>query len=167
MTWITTVEHSSKWDAMASDSVSSRLKQPARPTTPTTTNMTTQLPTHDPTTGTTKTHDQRRRRTRRRYVSHPLSIHRQLDFHHPNAITASTLIQKEATGSLMTHSSGVKHISYPAQMRDHFTSSGKGSERDTLFYSFCIERVFFANRGGSTAQALWLSGQVSALCTGS
>ena len=40
-----------------SDFVSSRLKQPARPTTPITTTTTTQPTTHDQT-GTTKTHDQ-------------------------------------------------------------------------------------------------------------
>ena len=34
MTWLTTAEDSSKWDAMESDFKSSRLKQPARPTTP-------------------------------------------------------------------------------------------------------------------------------------
>ena len=38
MTWLTSAEDSSKWDAMGSDFTSSRLKQPARPTTPITTN---------------------------------------------------------------------------------------------------------------------------------
>ena len=46
----------------------------------------------------------------------------------------------------MTHSSRVKHISFPAQMQDHFTSSGKRSERNTLNV-LCIERISFASPG--------------------
>ena len=58
-TWLTTAEDSSMWDAVESDFISSRLKQPARPTTPLiTTTTTTQPTTHDQTTGTTETHDQ-------------------------------------------------------------------------------------------------------------
>ena len=50
----------------------------------------------------------------------------------------------------MTHSSRVKHISFPDQRRDHFTSSDKRSERNTLIKKFCIERVFFANQRGAS-----------------
>ena len=57
-TTTTTAEDCAKWDAMESDNISSRLKQPARPTTPITTTTTTQPTTHDHTTGTTETHDQ-------------------------------------------------------------------------------------------------------------
>ena len=51
-------------------------------------------------------------------------------------------------------------------MRDHFTSSGKRCERNSVLNYFCIDRVFFANQGGGTAPAHWLQGQVSPLCTG-
>ena len=33
-------------------------------------------------------------------------------------------------------------------MQDHFTSSGKRSERNTLFNIFCFEGISFANQGG-------------------
>ena len=58
MTWLTTAEDSSKWVALESDFTSSRLKQPARPTTLITTTTTTQQTTRDRTTVTTKTCDQ-------------------------------------------------------------------------------------------------------------
>ena len=49
MTWLTAAEDSSKWDAMESYFISSRLKQPARPTT-----AATQPTKHGQTTRTTK-----------------------------------------------------------------------------------------------------------------
>ena len=58
MTWLTTAEDSSKWDAMESDFISSRLKQPARPTTLISTTTTNQQTTRDRTTVTTYTCDQ-------------------------------------------------------------------------------------------------------------
>ena len=48
-TGLTSAEDSSKWDAMESDLISNRLKQPARPRTPVTTTTTTQPTTHDQT----------------------------------------------------------------------------------------------------------------------
>ena len=57
MTWLTTAEDGSKCDALESDFISSRLKQPTRPTTTFTTTTTTQPKTHDQTTSTTKAHD--------------------------------------------------------------------------------------------------------------
>ena len=49
-----------------------------------------------------------------------------------------------------------KRSSFPAQMQDHFTSSGERSERNTLFNLSCIQRVFlFAKQGGTVAQVLW------------
>ena len=58
MTWLTTTEDTSKWDAMESDVINSRLRQPARPTTSTNTTSTTQPTTHVQTTYTTNAHDQ-------------------------------------------------------------------------------------------------------------
>ena len=58
MTWLTTAEDSTTWDAMESDFTSEDSKQPARPTTPITTTTTTQPTAHEETTGVTKTHDQ-------------------------------------------------------------------------------------------------------------
>ena len=106
LTWLTTAEDSSKWDAMKSDFISSRLKQPARPTTPNTTTTTTHLTTHDQTTGTTQSHDQNEDNTkdddeqerRQRYASHPLSIHRLLNH------IKHTRSKMEQQGFLMTHS---------------------------------------------------------------
>ena len=57
MTWLTTAEDSSTQDAMESDFIISRLRQPARPRTPITTTTATQ-PTHDQRTCTIKAHDQ-------------------------------------------------------------------------------------------------------------
>ena len=56
-TWLTTADDSLKWDAVYSDFISSRFKQPARPTTPITATTTTQPTTHDQPADTTKTHD--------------------------------------------------------------------------------------------------------------
>ena len=57
MTWLTTAEDGSKCDALESDFLSSRLKQPTQPTTTFTMTTTTQPKTHDQTTSTTKAHD--------------------------------------------------------------------------------------------------------------
>ena len=59
MTWLITAEDTSKWDAMESDFMNSRLRQPARPTTSTNTTTTTQPTTHEQTTHTTNAHDQK------------------------------------------------------------------------------------------------------------
>ena len=58
----TTADASSKWDAVESHYMSSRHKQPARPSITTTT--TTQPTTHNQTTGTTMTHDQKEDHTK-------------------------------------------------------------------------------------------------------
>ena len=57
-TWLTSAEDGTKWDAMASDCTSSRLKRSARPTISITTTTTTQPTTDDQTTSTTEVHDQ-------------------------------------------------------------------------------------------------------------
>ena len=52
-------------------------------------------------------------------------------------------------------------------MQVHLASSGKRSERNTLFNLSCIERVsFVAKQGDARAHALWPSGHVSALLQG-
>ena len=53
MTWLTTAEGTSTWDAMDSDFINIRLKQPARPKTSTNTTTITQPTTHEQTTHTT------------------------------------------------------------------------------------------------------------------
>ena len=58
MICLTTAEDTSKWNAMESDFINSRLKQPARPTTSANTTMTSQPTTHEQTTYTTDAHDQ-------------------------------------------------------------------------------------------------------------
>ena len=58
MIWLATAENSSKWDAMESDFINSRLKQPARPTRSANTTTTTQPTTHEQTTYTTENRDQ-------------------------------------------------------------------------------------------------------------
>ena len=45
----------------------------------------------------------------------------------------------------MTHSSWVEHISFPAQMQDHFISSGKRSERNTLINHFLALSVLVSH----------------------
>ena len=44
--------------------------------------------------------------------------------------------------------SETQHSSFLAHMQAHFTSSGKRSERHTLFDLSCIERVFFLRQRG-------------------
>ena len=55
-TWLTTAQDGSKWDCMESDFVSSRLKQPVRPT-PIATTTTTKPTTLGQTTHATEAHD--------------------------------------------------------------------------------------------------------------
>ena len=99
MTWLTTAEDNSKWDAVERDLISSRLKQPARPTTPITTTTTT----HDQTTGTTKTHDQNEDDDEQDdddtllIISQLISINRHLNLHCTEAATSSALVQTAAT----------------------------------------------------------------------
>ena len=52
--WLSTAEDTSKWDAMESNFLNSRLKQPARPTT----SISTTTTTHEHTMYTTDAHDQ-------------------------------------------------------------------------------------------------------------
>ena len=89
--------------------------------------------------------------------------------------TSTTPKQPHQAHSFKTAATRVSHDTLilnethllPSRDADHVISSGKRSERNTVFHYFCIERVSFANLGGTTAQALWPWGQVSALCTGS
>ena len=103
MTWLTTAEDSSKWDAAESVCIGSRLKQPALPTTPITATTTTQLTTHDrQATGTIKTRDQTDDDTKdddEQDDDTLLSVSqfkRQLNLHHSKANTSSALVQKAA-----------------------------------------------------------------------
>ena len=78
--WLNTTQDGLKWDVMESDFMSSRLKQPARPTTPITTTTTTQPATDNQTTGTKRRRHKRRRRARRRRdATHFLKINGQLN----------------------------------------------------------------------------------------
>ena len=58
MTWLTTAEDKSTWDAVKSNCMNGRLKRPARPPTSTKTATTTKPTTHEQTTYTTNAPDQ-------------------------------------------------------------------------------------------------------------
>ena len=58
ITWLTATKDTSKWDALDSDIMNSRLKRPARPTTSTNKITTTVPATHEKTTCVTDAHDQ-------------------------------------------------------------------------------------------------------------
>ena len=127
-TWLTTADDSLKWDAVNSDFISSRFKQPARLTTPITATTTTQPTTHDQPADATKTHyrneegHQRRRRTRgRRCATRPLSNNRQLNLHYTKAATSSALVQTATTRSLMTRTHTEWNTS-PSRRRYKITS---------------------------------------------
>ena len=123
MTWVTTAEDSSKWDAMESDFISSRLKQPARPTTPITTTATTQpkttkqqellrLTAKAKTTLKTTTMS---KTTKIRYLSSLNKSTVESPLHQSNHIKYT---RPKNSNFLMTHSHCVNHISFPVQMHD-------------------------------------------------
>ena len=127
----------SKWDAMESDFISSRLTQPARPTTPITTTTTTQPTMDDQTTGTTIRYSSSLNKSTVEPLPHQ-SIHiKHTRKKAATRVSHDTLILSET-------------LSFPAQMQDHFISSGKRSERNNLInYVFALSKFPSPAREGT------------------
>ena len=161
MTWLTTAEDSLKWDAVESDFISSRLKQPARPATLITTTTTTQPIKHDQASGTTKAHDQHEEDTRDddgQDNDTLLTLSQFIDSRNsarPKQPHQAHLYKKATTRS--------SHVLLPAKMHVQFISSAKRSERNTLLNVFALSELPSPTRQGLRPKHSGSQGK-SALC---
>ena len=149
MTWLTTAEDNAKGDSIH--------KQPTRPTA--THHHNNDNPTNN--TRPNNRYDQDSRPKKKDDTKdddeqdvddtpHLLSINRQLNLHYTKATTSRALVQTAATRVSHDTLTCVQHTSFPTQMQDHFISSGKRSERNSLFSSsfFALREFLSPTREG-------------------